>query len=361
MSFGKGGPKEQVVRNEIDPGMKDYRDYVFNKAKSVANQPYSQYGGERVAGPDGLSIGAAGGMSGMAGRFANIGANAANGMPGAMNFGSNLPGQRDFSNPNLGTYDQAGAVGARALSGDDAAIRQMMNPYQSQVIGQLDQTYDKLRSEAALGSNDAATSAGAFGGDRHALMVGARQGEIDRAQGDAVANLLYGGYNDMMGRAGTAANLGLGSGQLRLGGQQAGADYALGAGSQQLQGQGLASQYALGRGGLMMDANQLGLNAANSQANAYNTQFGMGDYFRGIHQAGDDARYGDFIDRRDWGQHQLGTLTGAMNGSPSGSTQTQPMQSGNRFTAAAGGAATGFGIGGPIGAGIGGLGGLLFG
>lgn len=102
--------------------------------------------------------------------------------------------------------------GMSALGGDQEAFGRFFNPYQQNVMDALGSQYDRMRSQASLGANDAATQAGAFGGDRHALMVGERQGELDRGQMSDTAKLLYGGYNDAMGRAGQAVNLGMGAG-----------------------------------------------------------------------------------------------------------------------------------------------------
>ena len=71
---------------------------------------------------------------------------------------------------------------------------QFFNPYQSHVIDALGEQYDTLRSRAGMNENAGATLAGAFGGDRHQLQLGARMGELDAAQMGQVANLLHGGY-----------------------------------------------------------------------------------------------------------------------------------------------------------------------
>jgi hypothetical protein len=76
---------------------------------------------------------------------------------------------------------------------------QYMNPYQQQVIDATRGEYDHLRGQASMASDQAATQAGAFGGSRHGIMEGARLGEIDRAQGSTIADLLASGYNNALG------------------------------------------------------------------------------------------------------------------------------------------------------------------
>ncbi len=309
MSFGKGGPKEQVVRQELDPGMTDYRNDVFDKARQVAGQGYVPYSGDRVAGASPTSMGAMQGMGDVASRFGQLG----------NSFGGGAP--------NISPYANAGANAARALGGDRGAIDSLMNPFQQNVIDALGSEYDQMRGKATMGTNAEATGAGAFGGSRHALLEGERLGALDRGQMSDVANLLNSNFNSTMDRAGQTANLGLGAQQL-------------------------GSNYALGAGGLQLGALQ-------GQQGALGQQFGMGDYMRNINQQRLDTNYQDFLDKTRWGEHQLGVLQGGL-GAPYGSTQTQPLYK-NGFNNVLGGVATGAAIGGLPGAAIGGIGSLLFG
>lgn len=158
--MGKGA-KEQTVTQKLDPQTAAYTQEVFNRFRDASQQPYQ----------------------------------------------ATLPGAGDRLYGAAGLADR----GLAALGGDPNAVAGLMNPYQQQVIGALGQSYDRARSEAALDANDAATRAGAFGGDRHALLVGERQGALDRAQQQDTANLLYQGYNNAIQQAGQGANLGLGA------------------------------------------------------------------------------------------------------------------------------------------------------
>ena len=249
----------QTVTNKLDPLMQRQLSQYFGAANDVyANTNYTPYTGQRVAGADAATD--------AAGR----------------------------------TFGQAAGLAA-VLGGDQNAIQQAMNPYQRNVIDALGGQYDRLRSQAALGANDAATQAGAFGGDRHALLVGERQGALDRQQAQDTSNLLYQGYNDVQNRA--AQNVGIG----------------LGAAGQ---------------------------------------QFAAGDYNRNINQQGLDAQYQEFLNKQNFPISKLGILQGTVNGVPYGSSQQQPLRT-NLLGSAAGGAATGGAIGGPLGAGIGAGVGLL--
>lgn len=266
MSKGAG---KQTVTQKLDPQTAAMQAEVFRRAQAAANQPYTPYQGQTVAGVSDLSSDAA----------------------KQFEAGSMLTG-----------------LGASALAGNPDAFSRFMNPYQRNVIDALGQSYDRQRGQAALDANDAATRAGAFGGDRHALLVGERQGALDRAQMQDTANLLYGGFNDANQRALQAANFGLGSSQ---------------------------------------------------QA------FNAGDYFRDIQQQYLTDQQNRFNEARDWDIRNLDILKGALTGTPYGQTQETPLYK-NVGAGILGGAATGAqigsaipGVGTALGAGIGGLIGLF--
>lgn len=77
-------------------------------------------------------------------------------------------------------------------------IQQAMSPYLSNVVDATRGEFDFLRGQANMGVNQQATGAGAFGGSRHGVLAGTRLGEIDRAQGSQIANLLQQGYGQAL-------------------------------------------------------------------------------------------------------------------------------------------------------------------
>lgn len=356
---------------------------VFDRSRQVADQPFSQYGGPTVAGADPMSqIGAQGMLSGM-GNYSNIYNQAMNfsGAPN-MSFGSNLatgrkfdsgldPNQK-FTNFNTNPYEQAGQTGLSALTGNQAATDQLMNPYIKNVVDAMSGQYDRLRDKSVMDVNDIATKGGAFGGDRQALLQGERLGAIDQAQASDISNLLHSGFNDAMGRASSAANLGLGSGQLDLGQGQLGANYRLGVGDQSLRGQelganwdqaldarglqaqGMNADYQLGRSGQQLSALGAAGQAAAGGLAASQGVFGAGDYNRQIQQQQYDDAQRRFNEQRDWGLRGLNIMSGSMSGQPYGQTSSTPLTK-NVGAGILGGAATGAKIGGPWGALAGGI------
>lgn len=113
----------------------------------------------------------------------------------------------DAAGYNSGLMSQ-GATGAAALGGDAAATQKLMDPYQQQVMDANDKAYQKTQAQSVNQTNDLATKAGAFGGSRHGVAEGVALGNNAAAHDAQNAGLLYGGYNDAMGRASTLAQMG---------------------------------------------------------------------------------------------------------------------------------------------------------
>lgn len=103
---------------------------------------------------------------------------------------------------------QAGQTGLNALSGDAAAQQQFMNPYQQQVIDQLNSQFGVQNQMTSNQVADQATQARAFGGSRHAIAQGVALGENQRNQAGLLANVYQSGFDNSMNRAGQVAGMG---------------------------------------------------------------------------------------------------------------------------------------------------------
>lgn len=79
-----------------------------------------------------------------------------------------------------------------------AEINAAMSPYTQNVIDATRGEFDHLRSMASKNADQQATQASAFGGSRHAIMEGARLGEVDRAQASTIAGLHQQGYGQAL-------------------------------------------------------------------------------------------------------------------------------------------------------------------
>ena len=104
-----------------------------------------------------------------------------------------------------------GNLGFSALGGDSSALSQLMNPYQSQVLDQMTAQYGRDQQSTMNTVNDAATSAGAFGGSRHGVAEGVALGQLGQGHAGQMANLMSSGFSDAMGRASNLANMGFGA------------------------------------------------------------------------------------------------------------------------------------------------------
>ena len=341
MSKGAG---KQTTTTQVDPVTQRMQQEVFDRAKQVAGTPYNPATQQNIAGVNGYTNQGRQGVQDAMGNYQNLGNQAFNlfgqGQGAADNFFGRLNGP---SQAGLQPYQQAGAQGAAAAGGDPAAIARFMNPYQQQVIDQVGNQYDDLRTQAALGTNDAATRAGAFGGSRHAVMQGERMGQLDQGQAATTAGLLQSGYQNAMGQANQAAGMGMNANQLGLGMNQLGAQF------------GQLGLNALGQAGSGLG--QAGGFAQNQQ-NAAQSMFGMGDYYRQAQQQYNDAQSNNAGARGQWDLRNLGALQGSLPGAPFGQTSSTPLTK-NIGSSIIGGAGTGAAIGGPVGGLIGGGIGLL--
>lgn len=104
-----------------------------------------------------------------------------------------------------------GGRGMSALGGDQNAINSFYNPFQQNVVDRTVGDFGRLNEGVMSSVNDAATQAGAFGGSRHGIATGTALADMNRTGQDTLAGLRYQGFNDAMGRAGAAANLGFGA------------------------------------------------------------------------------------------------------------------------------------------------------
>lgn len=168
--MGKSSKQETTSTQNLDPQMLAYRNSVFQAATAAANKG-------QAYGVDPLSQQAAQQFQG---------------------------------------YAQLGQQGAQALNGNQAALQQYMDPYEQNVINQVQGDYGRQAALTSQATNGQATAAGAFGGSRHGIAEGVALGDLSRGMGQQIAQLRSQGYNDAMQRAAQAANLGMGaSGQLQ--------------------------------------------------------------------------------------------------------------------------------------------------
>jgi len=107
----------------------------------------------------------------------------------------------------------AGQMGLNALQGNPGAVHGLLNPFMQNVIDATQADFAHQNAMTANQIGDMATKANAFGGSRYGVALGTALADNQRNQGQELANLRYGGYNDAMNRAGQLAGFGFGGAQ----------------------------------------------------------------------------------------------------------------------------------------------------
>lgn len=103
---------------------------------------------------------------------------------------------------------QAGNLGFGALSGNQAALSSLLNPYTQNVIDANNANWQHTNAQTANQIADLATRGGAFGGSRYGVALGTALANNNGAQQTQTANLLSQGYNNAIGQATNLAGLG---------------------------------------------------------------------------------------------------------------------------------------------------------
>jgi hypothetical protein len=181
-----GGSSSSTLSEWAGPYVTD----MLAKSAAVANQPYQTYGGPMTAGTSDLQSKVFTGL-------------------GGLNFPSNL-GQ-SFSSTGayqLPTYGAngsttGGAAGTNAAGTGMGTASQYMNPYLQSV---LDPQLAELRRQSQItqiGNNKMFTNAGAFGGDRQAIMDAETQRNLMQEQNKTVGQGYANAYDKAMGQFNT--------------------------------------------------------------------------------------------------------------------------------------------------------------
>ena len=259
-----------VQQNTLPAYAQPYVERAFRRAEVESLQPYTPYGGQRLAyfSPDEINAQA------MTRGFAGAGT---------------PQGYQDAETRlgNIGTYS--------TTPFSSEAISERMNPYQQNVID-IQKREAQRRSEMAGDRiSDAATKAGGLGGYREAIMQAERERNLGQQMDDIQAKGSQRAY-DMAAR-------------------QLEADRRADA-----QAYDLSSRY-----GLMAGQQEMGL-ADATQADALSriqALQGIGMQQRAMRQAGLDMGYEDFQRQRSYPQEQLSFYNAMLQGLPMPQTQTQ--------------------------------------
>ena len=297
-------------------GFKPYQPYSTNPENYVAGfSPLQQQGFSSLANMQvAPQIGQGTGIANQASQGAMGTAAPAMGL-GAQGFGIGQQGM------------QAGmAYGQNATNPN--AVAAYMNPYIQNTLNPALQLMNQQYGMQGAQEQGAATSAGAFGGSRNALMGGLNQQNRMLAGNQLVGNAYNQAYNTANQNMQQASALGMQGAQTGLAGVNAG-----------LQGvQGAQAGYGLG----LQGANTLG-NLANTQYNQEmgiaQAQLGAGAQQQNRQQQIINQGVQDYANSQQYPLMQLGTMSNMLRGLPmQSSTTNQYMAAPNPVTQGVGAA-----------------------
>jgi hypothetical protein len=275
---------------------------LFGKAQSFANQPYTQYQGQRLAGLDPMQqqgIQAAGGVSGEAGNLYD--------QMRAQLAGGQTPGMVPMSGALAGDIAQYGQQGGQAALGlaqrfPDVNIQEYMNPYIQEVLDPALADIGRRASQERNALNARSAMTGSFGGSRNAIAQAEQERNTMQEMGRLSANTRAAGFQSAADqfRKDQAAIPGLYSAAQNLGltGQQ-----------------GIANVANLEQ----QQFNQLGQLAAQNTgrlASQVAPLYTAGALSQQDEQANLDRMYADFVEQRDYPARGISVLQSALGINP---------------------------------------------
>ena len=293
----------------------------IGQATDIANQ--ASAGGMNSA-PVAYGYGAQGSQAGQAGQGI--------GTQGGLGYGSQAAG---LTGAALG----AGAAGMQAgmsygqNAQDPNAVASYMNPYIQNTLAPSLQLMNQQYGMQGAQEQGAATSAGAFGGSREALMQGLNQQNRNLAGNQLVGNAYNQAYNTANANMQQAAGLGMQGAQTGLAGISGanqlygtglqGVNTALAGTAQGMQGaqtglQGVAGAQA-GYNTALNGANtlgNLGMDQYNQQMGIAQAQMGAGAQQQALQQQGLNTAYNQYQQQLQYPYQQLSFMQGLYTGLP---------------------------------------------
>lgn len=330
MCMGSGKKKTTIdqtttATNTVEPWLNTASQQAVTQGQTIANTPFTRYGGEMTAGLTGNQKSA----SSLAASTASPGTAASNYAKANMNTGMSSA-DLDAMLARIGAASAAGNQGA-GLSDLEAArgyttgsaapitasdISTYINPYINQAI---DPAAERARLEAArTGKQIANTSAmsGAFGGSRSGL----REATNDSNLTNTIAQLYGTGYSDAYDKALAQVNADkarqAGAAGLSLQTASGANTQASDALSRLISAAGAAGEAGKTQSGLTSDALSR-LTAAQGSENtltndALSRLASTGLTEQATNQAADTAAYTEFLRGQGWSTEQLNALLSAL-------------------------------------------------
>jgi len=342
---------QNIAGQQIAPQLSE----ASNLASEVGQGGLNAYNNSIALQNAALGYGAQGQQSGLQGQQLGIEGGGRYGSMGA-GYGSQGAG---LAGQNIGTgilgMQQGLAYGQNATN--PAAVQAYMNPYLQASLAPAQQLLNQQYGMQGAAEQGAATSKGAFGGSREALMQGLNQQNRMLAQNQLVGNAYNQAYNTANQNMQAAAQLGMQGANVGLAGlQNANQNYLTGIQGAQTGLQGVDRQLAgtaqgmqgaqLGISGVnaATGAGQYGLQGLGSTGTAASTlgalgqtQFGQeqaanqamlqaGQQQQQLQQQGLNTAYQQYLDQLNYPYKQLSFMQGIYQGLPLSNTAQSMYQ-----------------------------------
>lgn len=278
------GETSKVI-NELPDYLKEPVIANLKKAGDVTSQPYQTYDGQRIADFTQDQQDAFQGVRDMQGYGSDDLQAAMGGLRGLTRYDPNQVSTRSF---------------------DSAAADEYMNPYVENVLDRARQRIFDADDIARQGRDARAISSDAFGGDRAAIVESEAQKNLGDRIADMEAKQLANAYTQ-------GANIFAQDQNRALTADRSNQMAGLQANQQNI---GAAVQGAKGIGALANLGQQMGFQQNQALQ-------GIGTAQQGMDQSGLDLAYQDFLSQRQYPMQQVAFMSDILQGTPSGSMQTQ--------------------------------------
>ena len=287
----------QTTIAELPEWARGYAKDTLAKASAltdVSQNPYQQYGAQRIAGFSPLQEQAqkAAGQMGVAGQTYT---------------GTGLAAMAGLGGLNQ-QYNAGQFYGGQFTP---QASQQYMSPYMQDVVNRQMQSAARVSDIQAQQNKANAAQAGAFGGSRQAIVEAERQKNLATQLGTIQAEGSQKAYEDAQAQFNADMARNFQAQQAREQSRQFGATQGL---------QGL--QTALSAAGTL---GNLGQQQSAQQLQAYQTQQAAGAQQQALRQQGLDLAYQDFLNQQNYPYKQLGFMADMIRGLPLGQTSTAQM------------------------------------
>ena len=301
--YGGGGqpsnPDKTTQTNisELPEWARGYAKDTLAKASGLTDvnqNPYQQYGGNRIAGFSPLQEQAQTAAANM-------------GVAGQTYTGTGLAAAAGLGGLNQ-QYNAGQFYGGQFTP---QASQQYMSPYMQDVVNRQMQSAARVSDIQAQQNKANAVQAGAFGGSRQGIVEAERQKNLATQLGTIQAEGSQKAYEDAQAQFNADMARNFQAQQAREQSRQFGATQGL---------QGL--QTALTAAGTL---GNLGQQQSAQELQAYQTQQAAGAQQQALRQQGLDLAYQDFMNQQNYPYKQLGFMADMIRGLPLGQTSTAQM------------------------------------